>query len=471
VPATTRNAAPAVKVTATERFADFSLGLDRSAVPAPVEQAVGLHLLDVLGCGLAAAATGAVPYVAALGEGSGPSTAIGIRAGLPPETAALINGISCHALDFDDTHPGSIAHVSAVVAPAALAAAQAAATPGSELMLALLVGNEVTCRVGRPVADAFHERGFHSTAICGVFGATAATARLTGLDRERTVQAFGIAGSMAAGLMAYLSDGSATKPIHPGWMAHAAHIAVRLAAAGAHGPAAVLEGRNGVYDAFVGRRDVAVDVLTADLGSSWETPNIAFKPYAACHFLHAPLDALFELRAERDFEVGDIVRITVLSPRAGIGLIGHPLTRKRRPATPYEAKFSAPFALAAALVLGRADPSIFAGELFRDPRLLAVADLVDYEERDYDSFPESIPGGVLIELRNGELLERNVLHQRGGVLSPMDADAVIAKYRENASMALPADRVESLELAALGLDGGSLDAFEDLADAREGEAA
>ncbi len=435
--------------TATERFADFSLALDRAAVPAAVEEAVGLHLLDTLGCGLAAVGTGAAPYAAALAEGSGSATGIGIGRPLPPATAALVNGIYCHALDFDDTHPSSIAHVSAAVVPAALAAAQTREASGSELMLALLVGSEVTCRVGRPAGDGFHLRGFHPSAICGAFGATAATARLKGLNRDTTVQALGIAGSMAAGLMAYLSDGSATKPIHLGWMAHAAHAAVRLAGAGASGPAAVLEGPNGVYEAFLGKSDVDPDELAGDLGSAWETLAIAFKPYAGCHFLHAPLDALSALRAEHGFEVGEITRLTVLSPAAGIGLVADPLDRKCRPATAYEAKFSAPFALAAALVLDRTDPGIFSDALIHDPDLLAVAALADYEERDYDTFPESLPGGLRIELRDGRVLEHELLQQRGGAANPMQASAIVAKFRENAASALPAPAVDSIQGAAL----------------------
>src|SRR6185503_208009 len=155
----------------------------------------------------------------------------------------------------------------------------------------------------------------------GVFGATAACARLAGFDRDRAVQALGIAGSMASGLMAYLGDGSATKQIHPGWAAHAAHTAVTLAGAGASGPATVLEGANGLYSAFIGRGDVEPDEVAGDLGDFWETPRIAFKPYAACHFLHAPLDALLELQGEYGFGAGDVERITLLSPAAGIGLI------------------------------------------------------------------------------------------------------------------------------------------------------
>jgi len=453
--------------TASERFADFAADLSLEQVPAEVREAAALHILDVLGCGLAAVAVGESAYAFGVAAGAGPATAIGVEAGLPAATAALVNGIHCHALDFDDTHPPSIAHVSAAVVPAALAAAQRWHASGPELLRAVLVGNEVTCRIGRPVGDGFHRRGFHPTAICGAFGATAATALLAGLDRGTTVQALGIVGSMAAGLMAYLSDGSATKQIHPGWVAHAAHHAVELASVGATGPAAVLEGPFGVYSAFVERPDVDPATVAGDLGTEWETPRIAFKPYAGCHFLHAPLDAFYALRSERRFEPDEVQRVTAFSPQAGIDLIAAPLARKRRPETPYEGKFSVPFVLGAALVLERSDPAVFAADHLRDPAVLAVADRVDYEVREYETFPASLPGGVRLELAGGEVLEQHLPHQRGGSANPLSAGAVVEKYRGNAAPALPAEAAEALERTVLGLgDGESLAGLAALAEAR-----
>jgi 2-methylcitrate dehydratase PrpD len=451
--------------TASELCADFAIELGAREIPVAVREAASLHFLDALGCGLAARAGGAAPYAAALGpDAPGAATAIGREEPQAADRAALVNGIYCHALDFDDTHPASVAHVSAVVVPAVLAGAEVAGASREELLAALVVGNEVTCRVGRPAGDAFHLRGFHPTAICGVFGATAACARLGGLDRDRTVQALGIAGSMASGLMAYLGDGSATKQIHPGWAAHGAHTAVALAAAGASGPATVLEGPNGLYSAFIGRGDVDPAEVAGDLGEAWETPRIAFKPYAACHFLHAPLDALLELRGAHGFDAEEVERITLLSPEAGVGLIADPLERKRRPATLYEAKFSAPFSFAAALVLGRTDPGIYDAELLGEADLLALADRVDYEVRDYETFPDSLPGGVRVALRGGEVLEHELPHQRGGAGNPMAADEVVVKYRQNAAPALPSKSVAALERAALD-PTGSLAPFRVLAQA------
>lgn len=429
-------------VSATQRFAAFATG----AVSAPdaVVEAARLHLLDTLGCGLAALALETAPYARGIleDEAEGPATAIGAATGVGAPAAALSNGICCHALDFDDTHGASIAHVSAVVVPAALAAAEARGAQFGELVDALLVGNEITCRVGLPVGDAFHLRGFHPTAICGVFGATAAVGRLTGLDEARLVQALGIAGSMAAGLLAFVGDGSATKRVHPGWMAHAAHAATSLARHGATGPAAVLEGRNGVYEAFLGRQ--GVEVPAGDLGERWETPEIAIKPYPACHFLHAAVDAVARIRDRERMAADDIDAVTVTMPQAGVGMVLDPLDRKRRPATTYEAKFSAPFAIAAMLVDGRVDVTTFTDEMLDRGDLLDLAGLVDYEVHEYPTFPRSFPAGVRVRLRDGSLHEEHLAHQRGGPDHPMTAAEIGDKFAVNAGLALDDAAVMSL---------------------------
>jgi 2-methylcitrate dehydratase PrpD len=432
---------------ATRVYAGWALGLRLEDVPDGVREAAALHLLDALGCGLAACGLRTAPYgEAAAGELPGPATVLGRTAGVPPDQAALANGILLHALDFDDTHAASIAHVSAVVVPAALAAAEARQATGADLLAALLAGSEVTCRVGLPAGDAFHHRGFHPTAICGVFGATVAVGRLGGLDEDTLVQALGIAGSMASGLLAYLSDGAATKRIHPGWMAHAAHMAVRLAASGATGPERVLEDRAGVYRAFLGR-DVDPGPAAATLGTAWETRAVAFKPYPACHFIHPMLDALAATGLGRE----DIDRVTVLAPKAALDMVGWPIERKRRPTTTYDAKFSAPFSIGALLVDGRVDVTTYTEERLSDREILAVADRVDAEERDSPTFPASFAGGVRARTRAGRETEYHLEHQRGGPEWPMPPEDVRAKFRDNARVALDDAGVAALESAALGV--------------------
>ncbi len=204
--------------TAAQRFAQFALELELDAVPDEVVEAAKLHVLDVIGCGLAAHGLGiAGEGRATMSElgGEAEAAVIGLDARLPVPNAAFANAMLCHGLDFDDTHSDSVSHVSTVVVPAAAALAEARGASGRELLTAIIAGNETVTRIGMATPGAFHKRGFHPTAICGIFGATAAAARLGELGASGAASALGIAGSMASGLFAYLDDATATKPIHP----------------------------------------------------------------------------------------------------------------------------------------------------------------------------------------------------------------------------------------------------------------
>lgn len=440
--------------TAAERFAAFSSSLTVEQIPDEVVEAGKLHILDALGCGLAAHALDVAPATReAMAEmgGTGPATAIGVSAGLPPAEAALVNGVTCHALDFDDTHTGSIAHVSVAVVPAALAAAQSDGATGADLLAAVIAGNEIVTRLGMAVGSAFHARGFHPTSVCGVFGATAAACRLQSLEPPTVTNALGIAGSMASGLLEFLADGSSTKQLHPGWAAHSALIASRLAAHGATGPASIFEGRFGIYRAFV-ERDVDAGALTDDLGRNWETPRIAFKPYPACHYIHASLDATAQVLAEAPVSVEDIEEIVALTTEAGVPLVLEPLADKHRPRTLYEAKFSLPYSIARLLLRGQVDVSSYTDEAITDRDVLELAAKVSYEVKDYETFPRALPGGIRIHTRDGRTLEAELSYQRGGPENPMTPDEVREKFRTNAALALSASEVDGLEQAIMMLE-------------------
>jgi 2-methylcitrate dehydratase PrpD len=441
--------------TAAERFARFSSSVTIDAIPSEVVQAAKLHILDTLGCGLAAHACDTAPAAReAMAEPgvSGPATAIGVTDGLPAADAALVNGVTCHALDFDDTHTGAIAHVSVAVVPAALAAAQTVGAGGADVVTATVAGNEIITRLGLAVGSAFHARGFHPTSVCGVFGATAAAARLYGLDAETATNALGIAGSMASGLLEYLADGSSTKRLHPGWAAHGGIIASRLAAHGATGPASVIEGRFGLYRAFVEREDVDVMAELSDLGRRWETLRIAFKPYPACHYVHASLDAAAQALAATPVPIDEIEEIVALTTEAGVSLVLEPLADKHRPRTEYEAKFSLPYSIASLLVRGKVDVSTYTDEAITDPAVLELASKVSYEVKDYDTFPQALPGGVRIRTRDGRTLAADLPYQRGGPDNPMTAEEVRDKFRANAALALAERDVEALEEAIMTLE-------------------
>ena len=258
--------------TAAQTIAEWSSAISISDIPEDVLTDAKLHLLDTLGCGLAAHAGGvATEGRATMDElgGEPQATVIGTERRLPAANAAFANAMLCHGLDFDDTHAESVSHVSTVIGPAALAAAEQAGANGRDTLAAIVAGNEVVCRIGMAAPGAFHARGFHPTAICGVFGGVAAVGRITGADVATTTSALGIAGSFAGGLFAYLADGTPTKPMHPAWAAHGAHLASRLAAHGAIGPQTVLEGKFGLYHAFLAAEEGEIDIAgqLADLGN------------------------------------------------------------------------------------------------------------------------------------------------------------------------------------------------------------
>jgi 2-methylcitrate dehydratase PrpD len=440
---------------AAQTLAEFTSRLDVDAIPADVVEATKLHLLDTLGCGLAAHALGvaAEGRQAMLELGGDPqATVIGLDAALPAPNAAFANAMLCHGLDFDDTHSDSVSHVSTVTGPAALAAAEAAGATGREALAAIVAGNEVVTRLGMAASGAFHARGFHPTAICGVFGATAAAARIAGLDAARTASALGIAGSMASGLFAYLEEGTPTKPIHPAWAAHGGMLAARLSALGAEGPTSVVEGKFGLYHAFLGatKGEVDLDVQLADLGQRWETPRIAYKPYPACHFMHGSLGATAEAAA--GLSPDDIEEIVVTVPAAGVSLVLEPAEAKVAPRTEYEGKFSLQYSTAAMIVHGRVGISTYTDEALSDPRVLELARRVRYETKDYDTYPAAFPGGVRIRARDGSEHEADHPYQLGAPDNPMTADDVRAKFRENARLSLSEDASEALEQSILGLE-------------------
>jgi len=422
-------------MTAAERFATWVLELELEEVPPPVIEAAKLHMLDVVGCGLAAhgldAATEGRSTMAELG-GEPEASVIGLETRLPAANAAFANAMLCHGLDFDDTHSDSVSHISTVVVPAALALAEARGASGRDLLTVVIAANEVVTRIGMARPGAFHERGFHPTAICGIFGATAAAARLGGLSAGDATSALGIAGSMASGLFAYLDDATATKPVHPAWAAHGALLAARLAAHGTEGPPSVLEGRFGVFHAFLDTR-IDLEPQLADLGERWETTRIAFKPYPACHFIHGSLGATGTLCDGVDPR--EIEEVVVTVPEAGVSLVLEPAASKVAPRTDYEGKFSLQYSTAAMLVHGRVGLATYTPEALADPRVLDLARKVRYETKEYPSYPAAFPGGVRILLCDGSLLEADFPHQLGAPGNPMSPQQVREKFRENAALA------------------------------------
>jgi 2-methylcitrate dehydratase PrpD len=441
-------------MTAAERIAEWALDLSLADVPQEVVEQAKLHALDAIGCGYAASALGVATQgrVAMLELGGEPqSSVIGVEECLPAPNAAFANAMLCHALDYDDTHPHSLAHISVVVVPAALAAAEARGASGGDLVAALIAGNEIVARVGAAATGLFHDRGFHPTSVCGIFGGTAAAARLADADAATAVSALGIAASFAGGLFAYLNDGTPTKPLHPGWAAHGSLLAARLAALGGEGPPGAIDGRFGFYNAFAGLEPGAMPIEDelADLGERWETLRIAYKAFPACHFIHGSLGATAGLGPLDPDEIEDIL---VTIPQTGVPLVLEPADKKMLPRSVYEAKLSLQYSTARMLVHGNAGLPAYSEEAIADQRVLALAAKVRHESKEFASYPGGFPGGVRITMRDGRMLEAELLHERGAAENPLTAEQIRAKVRENAELALDEQRVAALEDAIVHLD-------------------
>lgn len=449
----TRTPAPAGR-TEAEAIADFALGLDLSTVPPAVVDLAKEHFLDVLGIALASSTwdfgRAVLQGVRELGDGA-QATGIGSGAKLPPASAALVNGVLAHGLDFDDTHIGAIYHASAHAIAACLASGEANCVSGRELLTAFIAALEVGCRIAMVGAGEFHDRGFHPTPLCGAFACTAGAGRLAGASRQALVWALGLCGSQAAGILE--QNGSWLKRFGPGWAAHSALSAVAFGKAGFMGPTTVLEGSRGFYASHLQLVPKGDALPSLDLGSTWFALGIALKPYPCCHYIHAFADAALELRSQ--FALEDVERIDCLLKLSLHKGVAEPRDLRIRPRSPYEALFSVPFVVALALVRGRVDLAAFHDEPLDAADLMALTEKTFVLDDPHSDYPLHFPGEVIVHLRDGRTVRCRKAASYGSPDLPMARDAVVAKFMANATRAIDPARAERLAQCVLRLENAA----------------
>jgi 2-methylcitrate dehydratase PrpD len=442
---------------AARRLARFVLGLSLDAVPGPVRTQASLLALDTLGNALAAAREDFGVTVLGVAESLGgvpESSLLGRRARVVAANAVLANATLAHGLDFDDTREDAIVHTGCVAVTTALAVGEAAGGGGRAVLEALIAAVEVMCRVGLTVPGALHARHFHPTSITSSFAAAAAAGRMYGLTEDQLVHAFGICGSQSAGIIEYLTDGSWTKRLHPGWGAHAGVVATLLARSGFTGPETVLEGGHGLYAAFAGGHDATrLDALLDGLGRTWELAELTLKPYPCGSIAQPYMDCAVRLRERaRPDAIAAIRCRTAAEP---VPRLWEPLAAKHAPPNGYAAKFSLPYLLASILVRGRAGLAEFDDAAVREPAVLAIARRVTYEIDATIDYPRQFVGDVEITLTDGRVVRERQDRPRGGPDAPLTRAEIEAKFRGNAGLALPAGQVERVIAAVSGLDAGA----------------
>jgi 2-methylcitrate dehydratase PrpD len=420
------------------------------SLPEDVATAARLHFLDAIGVGLASAGSpiGAAyrAYAAEVAKG-GPATVFGQATGAAAADAAMINGGLIHSLEFDDTHTASIAHGSAVLAAAALAVAETQNASGAALLGAYARGWEVLIRFGLAAPNGFHAKGFMSTSVTGTLVSALLAAELMDLDEDRTVAAIGIALSQASGVMEFLTNGSSVKSLHPGWAAHGGVVAAMLARSGMTGPETSLDGKHGLFRQFTGDESAAGRFrdLIANLGREWHLPKAAYKFYPCCHYLHPFIEAASKL-AERGVRADDVERIMCRVPQGEAAVICEPWETKQSPANGHAARWSLPITVAAQLVEGKVDLATF--ETSASGTVRSLARRISWQPLPGARFPERFEAELVCETKRGTRETVRIDDVFGNHTRAPGAEAVLAKFRSNATRSLKPDAVDALELAA-----------------------
>jgi 2-methylcitrate dehydratase PrpD len=444
----------------TEVAARWLMQLTLGDIPEDVVMHAKLRLLDVLGVMLAASALDYGRVIrAAVHElgGQGASPLIGFRDRVAPVWAAFGNGALAHALIFDDTHNETIVHPSGPVVGAALAVASATGTDGKELLTAIVGATELTCRLGLPAVGQFHKSGFQPTAIIGPLGAAFVASRLYRLDVLQTMHAVGNSGSLASGINESWSDGTWTQLLHPGWAAHSGVAAAILAKCGWSGPSTVVEGRFGLFRSHVQQPgySFAFERVTERLGDLWESRRISFKPYPCAHVLHPFIDAILALHRD-GLRVEAVERIECPIARYMVPVVCEPAAGKKQPASDAQARTSLQFSLAEALVTGRLDVSSYSAAALRDPRILALAQRIDYAIDDTAPDSRHFKGWVIATSRDGRRQEKVEPFNRGSPDHPLGPDEVREKFHRNASTRIQPSTAEALERFVMALESNPL---------------
>ncbi|MCD6009578.1 MmgE/PrpD family protein [Halomonas sp. IOP_31] len=422
----------------TRTLAEWIVGCRSDAIPEEIRTEGLRTFVNWLGCAIGGATHKTVDRaLAAVAPFSGAPEAsvLGRSERLDPLHAALINGISSHVLDYDDTHLKTIIHPAGPVASALLAIAETRPVSGTAFLDALIIGVEAECRIGNSVYPEHYDRGWHITGTAGVFGAAAAVGRLLGLDVQKMTWALGIAATQSSGFREMF--GTMCKSFHPGRAAQNGAFAAFLAQAGFDSSERAIEAPRGFANVMSDKQDYGE--ILGGLGTHWETALNSYKPFACGIVIHPAIDGCIQLRNE----LGDVNRIVKVE------LLTHPLvlelTGKTEPRTGLEGKFSVFHAAASALLRGDGSPTAFTDEAVNDPALVELRRNV-HVTTDPGCYEASVT--IIVTLDDGQRLEKHVERAIGSRERPLSDDQIEAKFRGQAAMVIGEQACDSLIEAA-----------------------
>lgn len=433
----------------TREMVRFIQGARLKDMPAEVIAKSRLLCMDLLGVSAKGAQEPAsrIARRVLLPQGGEPQAAIiGGDRRIGSLGAALLNGLAGHALDYDDVDQAMYGHPSVAVLPAALAAAELAGAGGAALLEAYVLGVEITCKLAYGLNPMHYSLGWHSTCTLGTIGATAAAAKLLGLNDQQLRHALALGASQAAGLQQ--NFGTMTKPFHAGKAAQNGLLAALLAQGGFTGDQAIFEAPLGFFHLFVAGHSVDAAAILDRLGRPYEidSPGLLIKKHPSCAFSHPPADAALKLAHSPGFDPGQVAGVTgVIHDMADQILIHH------RPHTGLQAKFSLEAVMALALVDGRLSLSSFSDQaVLREPvQRLIAATTREVRPQAQAGSEDFGPAEVRVRLQSGETLAAQVDKAKGSPQNPMSDQEFQAKYLDCCTGVLsPAQIQKSLDLLA-----------------------
>jgi 2-methylcitrate dehydratase PrpD len=411
-------------------------------IPGEVIELGKKSILDALGLALAGsrAESGSISrkYVEQTGVCNGKATIVGSTQRTSPRFAALLNGISIHADDFDDTQLaaakdrvyGLLMHPTVPVLPAILALAEQRTVTGKEWMLAYQVGAEVECKIAEAISPRHYQDGFHTTGTCGPFGSAAACAKLLKFDLSKTLKTFGLAASQSGGLRE--NFGTMTKPFQAGHAAESGLVSAELVALGWTATEQILEADRGFFHASGGSYDPSA--IMDRLGKPWTfaSPGVSLKPYPSGSLTHPAMTELVRLIEVHKLEAAQVEKVDIGANHNMTATLLH-----HEPKTGLEAKFSMEFCLAILLLEGKAGLGQFSDKVVQRSDVQEMIRRINFyvdPEAENAGF-DKMTSILKVHLRDGRIITGRAQFAKGSPANPMSFDEAATKFRGCAEFA------------------------------------
>lgn len=447
----------AEKFSPCRQLAIFFARVDDRGIPREVQTRAKHQILDAVGVALASSrrqfaerALSAMQKLSGLGE----VPIFGMPASLTPRDAAVLNGLLCHGLDFDDTHMGGGGpiHITASLFPAAFSAAFLRGSSGRQLLTAFILGVEAAARLAQVAGGRLQLGGFHPTGVVNAFAAALVAGKIIGLSQQELECAQGIVVSFSSGTMGFIEDGAWTKRLQPGWAASSGITAAVLSQQGFVGVSSPYTGRFGFFNTFLRGQTENLDYLSAtkNLGKDWELLNTRIKRFPACHLAHGCIGAALAL-AREGITPESVSEIRALIPKEVVATICEPDSQKKRPTNSYAAQFSMPYLVAATITRGQMTLAELESQATTDRKILSLADRIRYEIDPGSRFPECITGELLVTLTDGRVIRyREEINLEDGE-EVTDAN-IVEKFQNNAVTAASQRQVQEIQECLLHIE-------------------